>query len=84
MYKGYRRVLSHEHSGDPAKQFDNVPSYFFRGNLIMFFPGLKIDLQGSKHYQREKLLPLQQTSWSLNGIVLTVFSNAALFSSSTV
>lgn len=38
MYKGYHWVLVHEHSGDPTKQFCNVPSYFYRGNLIMFCP----------------------------------------------
>lgn len=39
MYKGYRQVLLHEHSGDPTKPF--LPR---KSDYVL--PDLKIDLQG--------------------------------------
>lgn len=79
MYKGYRRVLLHEHSGDPTKQFCNVSSYFFRKKSDYVLPVLKIDLQGYT-LSKEKWVPLQQPLEGSNGIVLTPFSKRVVSS----
>lgn len=70
MYKGYLWVLLYEPSGDPAKQFCNILSYFLRENLIMFSLTWK-SICRCIHYQRRNgscstsLLHPCYTRWNL-------------------